>query len=519
MKLITKIEANKKLHKKPKKLRVAAYARVSTDRREQLVSLEAQKRHYEAYIKSNPNWEYVGLYYDEGLSGTNMAKRDGLMKMLSDCEKGLIDFIIIKSISRFARNTAECLEAVRKLIKLKVFIYFEKENINTGEMESELLLTIFSSLAESESVSISENMSWATQKRFQKGTYKIAYPPYGYANVNGQMVIQESEAEIVRFIFDLCLSGKGSYTIAKVLREEKVPTRRGGKWSSRTVKGILENEKYMGDALFQKTFTDSEFTRHYNRGERPQYYVKDHHEAIISKEDFEAAQAIIVQRAKEKNIVAGNDKYLSRYPFSGKIICTECGAKWKRRTHTNGEVKSYAYTCKTHLKDKCKCGQLFIREADFEVAFVNMMNKLIFSKKVLLQPFLDSLKNLSQADSLARINELEKALEKNFERRLIITNLLSKEYIEPAIYAKQNSELLASAEELKNEKETLYRSVNSEFENAEAASKLLRYVNNSASLKKFDAEAFETHVNHIIVYSRSEIGFVLKCGLNLKERL
>lgn len=147
------------------------------------------------------------------------------------------------------------------------------------------------------------------------------------------------------------------------------------------------------------------------------------------------------------------------------------------------------------------------------------MNKLIFSKKVLLQPFLNSLKNLSQANSLTRINELEKALEQNFDRRLVLTNLLSKEYIEPAIYAKQNSELLADAEELKNEKDALYRSVNSEFENAEAVSKLLRYVNNSASLKKFDAEAFETHVNHIIVYNRSEIGFVLKCGLNLKERL
>jgi site-specific DNA recombinase len=157
MKRITKIEANDKLQKIPKKLRVAAYARVSTDSREQLVSLETQKNHYETYIKSNPNWNYVGLYYDEGLSGTNMAKRDGLMKMISDCEKGLIDFIIIKSISRFARNTTECLEAVRKLIKLKVFIYFEKENINTGNMDSELLLTIFSSLAESESVSISEN--------------------------------------------------------------------------------------------------------------------------------------------------------------------------------------------------------------------------------------------------------------------------------------------------------------------------------------------------------------------------
>lgn len=519
MKRITKIEANDKLQKIPKKLRVAAYARVSTDSREQLVSLETQKNHYETYIKSNPNWNYVGLYYDEGLSGTNMAKRDGLMKMISDCEKGLIDFIIIKSISRFARNTTECLEAVRKLIKLKVFIYFEKENINTGNMDSELLLTIFSSLAESESVSISENESWAIQKRFQNGTFKISYPPYGYKNVYGKMVIDEEEAEIIRFIFSECLSGKGGFKIAKALREKKVPTRKRGNWSSTTVKEILKNEKYIGDALLQKTFTDSNFNRHYNHGEKPQYYVKDHHEPIISSEDFEAVQKIIVQRAKEKNIISDDEKYLSRYPFSGKIICDECGSTWKRRTHTSCKIKYYTYTCNTHLKDKNKCGQLFIREMDFEVAFINMMNKLIFSKKVLLQPFLNSLKSIDQANALARINELEIALEQNFDRRQVITSLLSKQYIEPALYTKQNSELLAEAEELRNEKENLYRSVNGEFENVEAVSRLLKYVNDSTGFTEFDAEAFKAHVDHINVYSRNEIGFALKCGLTLNERL
>ena len=519
MKRITKIEANEKLQKTPKKLRVAAYARVSTDSREQLVSLDAQRSHYETCIKSNPDWEYVGLYYDEGISGTSMAKRDGLIKMLDDCEAGKIDFIIIKSISRFARNTTECLEAVRKLIKLKVFIYFEKENINTGDMESELLLTIFSSLAESESVSIAENESWAIQKRFQNGTFKIGYPPYGYKNVNGKMVIDEAEAEIVRFIFSECLSGKGSYKIAKALREKKVPTRKGGNWSSTTVKEILKNEKYTGDVLFQKTFTDAQFDRHSNQGEKPQYYVKDHHDAIISNEDFEAAHAIIVQRAKEKNIVADDEKYLNRYPFSGKIICGECVATWKRRTHTASKAKYYTYTCNTHLKDKNKCGQLFIREIDFEVAFINMVNKLVFSKKVLLQPFLNSLKSINQANALVRINELETDLEQNFDRRQVLTNLLSKRYIEPALYAKQNSELLVEAEELRNKKEALYRSVNGELENVKALSGLLKYVNNSTGLVEFDADTFDAHVDHIIVYSRIEIGFALKCGLTLKERL
>ncbi len=519
MKRITKIKANANLQEIPKKLRVAAYARVSTDNREQLVSLETQKHYYETYIKSNPNWEYAGLYYDEGISGTKMAKRDGLMKMLSDCEKGLIDLVIVKSVSRFARNTVECLEVVRNLIKHKVFIYFEKENINTGDMESELLLTIFSSLAENESVSIAENEAWAIQKRFQKGTFKIGYPPYGYKNVEGKMLIDEKEAEVVRYIFTECLAGKGAYTIAKGLREKKIPTKRGGTWSSTVVKGILKNEKYTGDVIFQKTFTDGGFNRHINRGEKAQYYVKDHHEAIISHKDYETAQLIIAQRAKEKNIEAESDKYLNRYPFSGRIICFECGATWKRRTHTASKNKYFAYTCKTHLRNTDKCSQLYIRERDFETAFVNMMNKLIFSKKVLLQPLLNSLRSIDQESTLSRLNDIEEALEQNFDRRQALTSLLSKSYIEPALYVQQNSEALAEAERLRKEKDILYRSINGELESAEEVGKLLNYVNRQTRIIEFEAEVFEAYVNRIIVYNRKEIGFELKCGLTLKERL
>lgn len=184
MKRITKIEENRLLN--TKKLRVAAYCRVSTASDEQLISLEAQKAHYENYIKSNEEWEFAGLYYDEGVSGTKKAKRSGLLSMMADCEKGKIDFIITKSISRFARNTMDCLEMVRKLLDLNIYIYFEKENLNSGAMESELMLSILSSIAESESVSISENSKWATKRRFQNGTFVISYPPFGYDNVDGK---------------------------------------------------------------------------------------------------------------------------------------------------------------------------------------------------------------------------------------------------------------------------------------------------------------------------------------------
>ncbi|NLH34453.1 MAG: recombinase family protein, partial [Lactococcus chungangensis] len=207
MKKITRIIDTKVLSVK-KKIRVAAYCRVSTASEEQLISLDAQKAHYENYIKANDEWEYSGLYFDEGVTGTKKEVRSGLLSLIADCEKGMIDLVITKSISRFCRNTTDCLEIVRKLLDLNVYINFEKENLNTGSMESELMLSILSSLAENESVSISENEKWSIKKRFQNGTYIISYPPYGYANINGEMVIVPEQAEVVKQIFTNTLAGK-----------------------------------------------------------------------------------------------------------------------------------------------------------------------------------------------------------------------------------------------------------------------------------------------------------------------
>ena len=314
MKRITKIEENRSLDKK-KKLRVAAYCRVSTASDEQLVSLAAQKAHYENYIKSNDEWEFAGLYYDEGVSGTKKAKRNGLLSMVADCEKGKIEFIVTKSISRFARNTTDCLELVRKLLDLNVCIYFEKENLNTGSMESELMLSILSGLAESESVSISENNKWSAKRRFQNGTFVISYPPYGYENVEGEMVIVPEQAEIVKQIFADTLSGISTHAIADGLNEKGIPTKKNGRWRPGTINGIIGNEKYTGDVIYQKTYTDSSFNRHTNYGELDQYLVQGHHAAIISHEDFDRANAVLRQRAREKGNGRDTDKYQNRYGF------------------------------------------------------------------------------------------------------------------------------------------------------------------------------------------------------------
>ena len=324
MKRITKIEENKALSLK-KKIRVAAYCRVSTASDEQLISLEAQKAHYEDYIKSNDEWEYAGLYYDEGITGTKKECRDGLLSLVDACEKGMVDLVITKSISRFSRNTTDCLELVRKLLDLKVTVIFEKENINTGAMESELMLSILSSLAESESVSISENSKWSVQKRFQNGTFIISYPPYGYKNENGEMVIVPEQAEVVKQIFADTLAGKSTHAIAKELNERGVASKKGGNWTPGTINAIIRNEKFTGDAIFQKTYTDSSFNRHLNKGECDQYLCKGHHEAIVSHEVFEKANEVLDQRGKEKGNGVNTQRYQNRYGFSGRIRCGECG--------------------------------------------------------------------------------------------------------------------------------------------------------------------------------------------------
>jgi DNA invertase Pin-like site-specific DNA recombinase len=518
LKKVTKIAQNTADFTERPKLRVAAYCRVSTDSDEQLESLQTQLKHYESYINANPDWEFAGLYYDEGITGTKKEKRPELLRMISDCENKKIDFIVTKSISRFARNTTDCLELVRKLIDLGIFIYFEKENINTGSMESELMLSILSGLAESESVSISENNKWSVKRRFQNGTFKISYPPYGYDAVDGKMVVNESQAEIVRFIFAEILSGKGTHKIADDLNHRKVPTKKGGRWTATTIRGMVSNEKYTGDAIFQKTYTDEHFNRHTNYGEKDQYLIKNHHEPIISHEDFESAQIVIEQRGKEKGVIKHNEKYQSRYPFSGKITCGQCGGKFKRRIHWNSR-KYIAWCCSTHIADIKKCPMKYIPESDFEYAFVTMMNKLIFGHETVLKPLLAILRGMNSDDSLTSIRELDKKLEENTEQRKVLVGLLTKGYLEPAVYNKGNNELLQEAERLHRQKESLVRFLNSDTQHLSEVSELLHYTTKTTMLTGFDRDIFKRFVERIIVYSRTEIGFELKCGITLKERL
>jgi len=371
----------------PKK-RVCAYCRVSTDQEEQQTSYELQVEHYTDFIQKNELWEFCGVYADEGISGTSIKNRTDFLRMIDDCKAGKIDFIITKSISRFARNTLDCLSYVRLLKGLSspVGIYFEKENLDTLDSKSELLLTILSSLAQDESRSISENVRWALQKRYQQGK---AFCPttnfLGYdSDSSGNMVINEEQAETVRWIFQKCLEGYGTGLIAKRLTADGVKTGTGNtQWVGNSVYRILRNEKYSGDVLLQKRVTVDFLThkREPNRGQQPQYFIQDHHPAIISRDDWNAVQAELDRRANmnQRNKKGKPQRHSNRSIFSNIFYCGTCGEPLVRRTFTSTYNKDKylypAWKCRVadgRIKDK-ECHAKSYREESMEHAFMVML--------------------------------------------------------------------------------------------------------------------------------------------------
>ena len=507
MKRTTKIEAVISASK----TRVAAYCRVSTASDEQKASLDTQKMHYETYIRSNPEWEYAGLYYDEGVSGTSQNGRSGLLALISDCEKRKIDLVLTKSISRFARNTTDCIEITRKLLSFGVRILFEKENIDTGSMESELMLSILGSLAESESVSISENEKWSIRKRFENDTYIISAPPYGYKNENGRMVIVPEQAEVVKRIFADILSGKTPSQIADELNRQGIFTARSGKWRGERITELIANEKYVGDALFQKTYTDSSFTRHRNHGVCNQYLITEHHGPIVSHEVFDRANEIIKLRRKGK---CDTKKYQNRYGFSGKIICGECGSVFKRRIHYTVSDSYTAWCCKKHLQNITACSMKYVADDSLKAAFLIMINKLIFARKYVLTPLL---RKLQREGRNKRLKEYDDLISQNIESQQILLRLSSSGMIDDNIYTQESTRLKNEFDRLQKEKSLI--SAENREEKITELEKLIKFTGENSRIGEYSDSLFLEFVDHIKIVSRHEAEFHLKCGLVLTEEL
>lgn len=345
-----------------KKKRVCAYIRVSSDKEAQLDSLENQEAYFIRKYAQETGCEFVGIYSDVGISGTS-EKRPAFQEMLNACMCGEIDLIHTKSISRFARNTVTVLEVSRQLKSLGIGIYFEEQDINTMSAEGELMLTVLASFAQEESYNISENQKWAIQKKFARGDVMINTNRFlGYdKDKDGNLIINEKEAEIVRMIFRMYLGGDGTFRIAKKLNELGIPTVTGKQWHETTIRGMLKNEKYKGDCLLQKYYVlKVGGATVANDGKVKSYYITGNHEAIIPKEEWDAVQRLRKERAEERNIDTKNtQKFKNRYPLSGKLICPYCG-KHLRRLYA---YKKYVWACSTYIdKGKKVCRGIRIPE-------------------------------------------------------------------------------------------------------------------------------------------------------------
>ena len=365
------------------KRKVAGYARVSTDHNEQLTSYEAQLDYYTTLIKGHDDWEFAGMYSDEGVTGTSTKKREGFQSMVSDALAGKIDLIITKSVSRFARNTVDSLSTIRHLKEHGTEVYFEKENIWTFDSKGELLITIMSSLAQEESRSISENVTWGHRKRMADGKVSVAYSNFlGYdKGENGTLVVNREQAKVVKLIYGEFIAGLSCHAIAEKLTRMGIKTPRGKDvWSQTTVRAILTNEKYKGDALLQKTYTPDFLTKKQvtNHGEVPQYYVTSNHEAIIEPEIFDRVQDMMKQRGYRGG-------YSGITIFSSKIVCGECGGWYGSKVwHSNDKYRKVIYRCNGKYKGGQKCGTPHLTEDEIKALFLKALNELVGIKDEVL---------------------------------------------------------------------------------------------------------------------------------------
>ena len=365
--------------------KVAGYARVSTDSEEQLTSYEAQVDYYTRYIHSRPDWQFVDVYTDEGISATNTKRREGFNRMVQDALDGKIDLIVTKSVSRFARNTVDSLTTVRKLKDAGVEVYFEKENIWTLDSKGELLITIMSSLAQEESRSISENVTWGQRKRFADGKVSIPYGHFlGYRKgADGLPEVVPEEAEIVRSIYRMYMEGKSSNAIATYLTKQNIPSPAGKpSWQRCTVESILRNEKYKGAALLQKKFTVDFLQKKMkvNEGEVPQYYVEHSHEAIIAPAEWERVQAELARRK------SSTKRTISSSPFSCKIICGDCGETFTPKVwHSNSKYRRTIWRCRAKYEKGEHCTTPHIYESDLKQHFITALSQLLTDRTALLE--------------------------------------------------------------------------------------------------------------------------------------
>lgn len=510
------------------KTRVCAYCRVSTDEAEQLNSYEAQIQHYQSHISSNPAWDFVGIYADEGLSGTSTKKRIEFNRMIENCMEGKIDMVITKSISRFARNTVDCLNFARQLKEKNIAVFFEKENVNTLDSKGDFMLSLLGSLAQEESNSISQSTTQGIVYRFQEGKIRVNHKRFlGYTKDDaGELVIVPEEAEVITRIYLEYLEGYGCNKIARGLEADGILTGAGNKnWHESSLTKMLKNEKYMGDALLQKTYTVDFLTkkRVINKGHAQQYYVEDSHPGIVSKEIFAAVQAEIARRSNLRGYSkTGRSAYTSNYPFSGKLFCHSCGSKYTRRTSGTGKYKIMNWMCINHYNNGNKaCTMQAIHERAIEKAFVRAMNKVVAGKDNFINKLLANIeKVLATSTYVLTMEQIDVRLSELQKELMILVRVNARNGLDTQVYSKEYLKLSAELDTYRERRQKLKEQESGRVLQIDRIKELKEYLQGKdTAIEKFDGELFSRLIEKVIVRSLVEVTFVFKTGVEVREVL
>ena len=515
-----------------KQLRVAAYCRVSTEEEEQLSSYEAQCEYYTDKIMSNKEWTMAGIFADEGITGTSTKKRTEFLRMIRQCKQKKIDLILTKSIQRLARNTLDCINYTRILRQLGIGVLFEKENINSLPPDSEFMITMYGAMAQSESESISSNIRRGRQMHAKVGTLKIpCHWLYGYKkDADGKFCIVPEQAEVVREIYERYKDGASLRNLKDWLEGNQIKTVLGtADWSISVIKGILTNEKYCGDVLLQKTFCTDVISKKIvkNVGQMAQYYMPDHHEAIVSREQYNAVKAEMARRSAlrspSKEAVTGRSCYTSKYALSDRLFCGECGTLYRRKTRNVKGNIYHEWRCISRLEyGKKYCHESpTLREIPLQSAILAAINSAMSNKAALV----DRIKNVVSLELLPVQGQTMSLAD--IERRLTQFDEQFQQLLAEAIDADdkeacnaQFTEILTEQTALKKQKETILQSstdadhVCTRMKQAEQAIE-----NTAQTITEWNENAVRQIVERVTVLSADEVLVRIKGGAEIKQRL
>ncbi|MGM0229931.1 hypothetical protein IGJ28_002018 [Enterococcus sp. AZ091] len=516
------------------RMRVGAYCRVSTDSEDQLNSYKSQVTYYADMIKKNTKWVLADIYADEAITGTQVTKREDFQRMINDCMNGEIDMIITKSISRFARNTLDTLKYVRMLKERNIAVYFEDEKINTLTMDGELLLVVLSSVAQQEVENISANVKKGLKMKMKRGEL-VGFQGclgYDYHKETKTITVNKEEAEIVRYIFKRYVEGAGGSVISQELENLGYKTKYGSsRWVQSTVIGIIKNEKYKGDLLLGKTFTVDPISKRRleNFGEEDQFYIRNHHEPIISEEVFEKAQEILARRSINRGKIGdGNtkrEKYSRKYAFSCILECGFCGDTLTRRNwHSNSQYSKVIWQCVTSTKKGkkyCKHSK-GIPETAIEGAFVESYRLLCDDNKDVMEEFLqrieDTLNNSVISKKLEKVEKEIGILEKKMSK---LVDMRLEEVIDKETYESKYLDLVSKQDKLIVERKKIKETSDNEKDIKKRLKVFKKTLEQNEVLDKFDRHVFESIVEKVIAGGLDENGnvdpaqltFVYKTGL------